>query len=153
MFDQELLAELGDERYGPFQPVGGPIPIHRYRKHRKSRREHRADQVAQLAEKISLPRAAVSGESDIVVCGPPGAAPPMPTARPFNGPDPFHELTFPNAVAARQAIAEELRLPLAKLSDEDRAFITQLLAETLSRPIIIAAIRTRFPAGRKGGIA
>ncbi|WP_211203920.1 hypothetical protein, partial [Candidatus Accumulibacter phosphatis] len=53
------------------QPVGGPIPIHRYRKHRKSRREHRADQVAQLAEKISIPRAAVSGESDIVVCAPP----------------------------------------------------------------------------------
>jgi hypothetical protein len=152
LFDQELFAELGDDRYGPFQPVGGPIPIHRYRKHRKSRREHRADQVAQLAEKISIPRAAVSGESDIVVCAPPGAAL-MPPAKPFNGPDPFHELTFPNAVAARQAIAEELRLPLAKLSDEDRAFITQLLAETLSRPVIIATIRTRFPAGRKGGIA
>ena len=89
LFDQELFAELGDDRYGPFQPVGGPIPIHRYRKHRKSRREHRADQVAQLAEKISIPRAAVSGESDIVVCASPGAvcfrqrcnAPPQPRAR------------------------------------------------------------------------
>lgn len=27
------------------RPVGGPIPLHRYRKHRKSRREVRADQV------------------------------------------------------------------------------------------------------------
>lgn len=95
----------------------------------------------------------MSGESDIVVCGPPSAAPAVPVGKPFIGPDHFHELTFPNAVAARQAIAEELRLPLAKLSDEDRAFITQLLAETLSRPVIIAAIRARFPAGRKGGIA
>jgi hypothetical protein len=58
LFDQDLFAELGENRYGPFQPVGGPIPLHRYRKHRKSRREHRADQVAHLAEIISLPRAA-----------------------------------------------------------------------------------------------
>lgn len=50
LFDQELFAERGDDRFGPFQPLGGPIPLHRYRKHRKSRREHRADQVAQLAE-------------------------------------------------------------------------------------------------------
>jgi hypothetical protein len=63
-----------------------------------------------------------------------------------------HQLTFPTPLAARQAIADELRLPLAKLSEEDRAFIDRLLAETLSRPAIIAAVRERFPAGRKGGI-
>lgn len=149
LFDQELFAELGEDRYGPFQPLGGPIPIHRYRKHRKSRREHRADQVTQLAEQISLPRAAVSGEADIVLCSSPGEVPPV---KPFTGPDLFHEVAFPTALAARKVIADELRLPLAKLSDEDRAFITQLLAETLSRPVIIAAIRARFPAGRKTGV-
>lgn len=149
LFDQDLFAELGEERYGPFQPLGGVIPLHRYRKHRKSRREHRADQVAQLAELISLPRSAVSGQADVVLCSPPGATPPI---KPFAGPDPFHEVAFPHALAARQAIAEELRLPLAKLGEEDRAFITQLLAETLSRPVITAAIRARFPAGRKGGV-
>lgn len=149
LFDQDLFAEVGEERYGPFQPLGGVIPLHRYRKHRKSRREHRADQVAQLAELISLPRSAVSGQADVVLCSPPSAVPPT---KPFAGPDPFHELAFPHALAARQAIAEELRLPLAKLGEEDRAFITQLLAETLSRPVITAAIRARFPAGRKGGV-
>lgn len=149
LFDQDLFAELGEERYGPFQPLGGVIPLHRYRKHRKSRREHRADQVAQLAELISLPRSAVSGQADVVLCSPPGATPPI---KPFAGPDPFHEVAFPHALAARQVIAEELRLPLAKLGEEDRAFITQLLAETLSRPVITAAIRARFPAGRKGGV-
>ena len=46
LFDQELWVEHGEERFGPFRPVGGPIPLHRYRKHRKSRREVRADQVA-----------------------------------------------------------------------------------------------------------
>jgi hypothetical protein len=64
-----LALGYEDERFGPYTPVGGPIPLHRYRKHRKSRREHRADQVAELAGRISLPRAAVSGEADVVDLG------------------------------------------------------------------------------------
>jgi hypothetical protein len=153
LFDQELYVELGEERFGPYTPVGGPIPLHRYRKHRKSRREHRADRVADLAGRISIPRAAVSGEADVVDLGAHAlSAPLLPPARPFVGPDPFHELTFSTALAARHAIADEIRLPLAKLGDDDRAFIDRLLAETLSRPAIIAAVRERFPAGRKGGI-
>jgi len=72
--------------------------------------------------------------------------------RPFRDPDPFHELGFANQIAARRAIAEEIRLPLAKLSDEDRAFIDALLARTLVRPEILAAVRERFPQGRRGGV-
>ncbi len=72
--------------------------------------------------------------------------------RPFQGPDPFHELVFANPIAARRAIADEVRAPLAKLSDEDRAFIDALLARTLARPEIIAAVRERFPQGRRGGV-
>ncbi|MNV44230.1 hypothetical protein D3C71_1359810 [compost metagenome] len=56
-------------------------------------------------------------------------------SRPFVGPDPFCELAYPTKFAARQAIADELRLPLAKLKTEDQTFIGQLL-----------------DAGRKGGI-
>lgn len=153
LFDQELYVEQGEERFGPYTPVGGPIPLHRYRKHRKSRREYRADQVADLAGRISIPRAAVSGEADIVDLGAQARTAQLtPPARPFVDPDLFHELTFPTALAARRAIADELRLPLAKLGDDDRAFIDHLLAETLSRPAILAAVRERFPAGRKGGI-
>lgn len=154
LFDQELFAELDDEKFGPFQPVGGPIPLHRYRKHRKSRREHRAEQVSTLADKISIPRAAVSGEADIVVLDTPHAhaTSVTTTLRSFEGPDPFYELAYPSKIVARLAIADELRLPLAKLNTEDQAFIGRLLDETLSRPAIIAAIRDRFPAGRKRGI-
>jgi hypothetical protein len=39
----------------------------------------------------------------------------MQTMRPFRDPDPFHELGFASQIAARRAIAEEIRLPLAKL--------------------------------------
>ena len=153
LFDQELWVEHGDERMGPFRPVGGPVPLHRYRKHRKSRQEVRADQVATLAGKLALPRAALSGEDGVVVVGlrePAGAA--AVPVRPFQGPDPFHELVFANPIAARRAIAEEIRVPLATLPDEDRAFIDALLDRSLARPEILAAVRGRFPLGRRGGV-
>ena len=80
------------------------------------------------------------------------AAPAEVPARPFRDPDPFHELAFANPIAARRAIADEVRLPLGKLSEENRAFIDALLARTLARPEILAAVRERFPQRRKGGV-
>jgi len=149
LFDQELWVEHGEERSGPFMPAGGPIPLHRYRKHRKSRREVRADEVSALAGKLALPRSALSGEDAVVMAGAKSPAVPV---RPFRDPDPFHELGFASPIAARRAIAEEVRLPLAKLSEEDRAFIDALLARTLARPEILAAVRERFPQGRRRGV-
>jgi len=152
LFDQELWIEHGDERLGPFRPAGGPIPLHRYRKHRKSRQEARADQVAILAGKLALPRAALSGENGVVtgLREPAGAA--VIPVRPFQDPDPFHELVFASPIAARRAIADEIRVPLATLSDDDRAFIDALLDRSLARPEILAAVRNRFPLGRRGGV-
>ena len=139
---------------GPFRPAGGPIPLHRYRKHRKSRHEVRADQVAALAGKLSLPRAALSGENAVVISDirrdADAAAIPV---RPFQDPDPFHELVFANPIAARRAIADAIRVPLATLSDDDRAFIDALLDRSLARPEILAAVHDRFPQGRRGGIS
>jgi hypothetical protein len=31
LFDHELFVELGEKRYGPYRPAGGPIPLHRER--------------------------------------------------------------------------------------------------------------------------
>ena len=81
-----------------------------------------------------------------------GTSPATVQVRPFADPDPFHELSFVNPLAARRAIAEEIRLPLATLPDDDRAFIDALLARTLARPEIVAAVRERFPQGRRGGV-
>ena len=153
LFDQELWVEHGEERSGPFMPAGGPIPLHRYRKHRKSRREVRADEVGALAGKLALPRSALSGEDGVVMLGARRQAGPADVrVRPFRDPDPFYELVFASPIAARRAIAGEVRLPLGKLSDDDRAFIDGLLARTLARPEILAAVRERFPQGRRGGV-
>lgn len=145
LFDAELFAEHGDERYGPFDPVGGPVPLHRYRKHRKSRRDVRQDRVAELATRISIPRSALSGEPDLIAREPHRA---MLATRPFDGPDRFEELAFATPLKARAAIAEELRVPLGKLSADDLQFIADLLARTLVRAEVMVAIRERFPPGR-----
>ena len=51
---------------------------------------------------------------------------------------------FPNAIAAKLAIADDLARPLAKLSAADRAFIDQVLAESLTRNIVLPRVRSYF---------
>ena len=97
LFDQELWVEFGEQRSGPFLPVGGPIPLHRYRKHRKSRREANADRVDDLAKRLVLPRATLTGEADVIMTAV-GPQPVVPV-RPFHGPDPFGELAFATPLA------------------------------------------------------
>ena len=104
LFDQDLYVEHGDERYGPYHPVGGPIPLYRYRQHRKGRREQRADRVAALAAALQVPRAVLDG------C--PALAPrtgPAPARQAFVDPDPFREFIFSNRITAKLAIAAVAR--------------------------------------------
>ena len=57
IFDNELYVEHGDKRFGPYAPVGGPIPLYRYRAFKKSPTQQRADRIEALAEQLALPRA------------------------------------------------------------------------------------------------
>jgi hypothetical protein len=114
LFDRDLYVEHGKRRYGPYTPVGGPIPLHRYRTHQKTRGEARADRISALAERLGLPRAALEGNSDLA--GPAAAVLPEPARIPFNDPDPFQEIAYPNAIRAKLAIADLLGQPLARLS-------------------------------------
>jgi hypothetical protein len=144
LFDQDLYVEHGERRFGPFQPSGGPIPLHKYRKFRKSKAEERADRVAALADRIGLPRAVLEG----------GDLPPAPSMTPaasvvVRDPDPFQTLTYPNVIAAKLAIADEIGMALAKVTPEDRAFINALLDETLAKGAVLARVRGRF--GKGGG--
>ena len=115
LFDQDLSVEHGAQRYGPYAPAGGPIPLHRSRRFKKTATQQRADRIEALAATLAVPRAAVDGSSL-------GLAFPVDTrarsVQPFADPDPFHALTFLSALDAKRAMADHLGLPLAKLSPE-----------------------------------
>jgi hypothetical protein len=138
LFDHELYVEHREQRFGPFGPIGAPIPLHRYRSFKKSAADERIDRIEALAAKLGLPRAALEGTAPL----PPATA--APPSVPFADPDPFHELRFTSVIAAKLAIADYLGRPLAKLTDEDRAYIDALLRDSLDRRTIIACVRGYF---------
>lgn len=156
LFDQELFVEYGERRFGPYGPIDGPIPLHRYRAFRKSATDARADRIEALAGKLGLPRAALEGPGPAPF--PPAPAAPPPSV-PFADPDPYRELRYPSVLAAKLAIADYLGFALAKLSAEDRGYIDALLRETLDRRTVIACVRgyvrdrAKHRTGEEGGDA
>ena len=56
LFDHELYVEHREQRFGPFGPIGAPIPLHRYRSFKKSAGDERIDRIEALAVKLGLPR-------------------------------------------------------------------------------------------------
>jgi hypothetical protein len=148
LFDNELYVEKGNQRYGPFHPVNGPIPLHRYRKHKKTRTQERADRIEALAKQLGLPRAALDGNVDLeFLTNKLKASEPVVT--PFHDPDPFQEFTYPSVLLAKRAIAEYLSQPLAKLLPEQREFIDALLNETLNKKLIIERVRQFFQSNQR----
>jgi hypothetical protein len=141
LFDTELYVEHGERRYGPYNPVGGPIPLHRYRRFKKTRTEKRAERVEALAARLELPRAALDGGS---VTLSEDMDRPAPQAQPFRDPDPFQELRYPNAIAAKKAVARTLGIPLARLPGDRIAALDALLSETLDKPVIEDFVRTHL---------
>ncbi|HAI29781.1 MAG TPA: IS481 family transposase [Thalassospira sp.] len=145
VFDQELFVEFGSKRYGPYRPVGGPIPLHRYRKQSKSPREKRADKVANLAARISIPRSALAGPEQVL-----SSATLIPLAEAkFEDPDPWHQFSYASTLDARRGIADLLEKPLARLSAEDLEFIEELVTTTINKREIATAIKTRFGKNHK----
>jgi len=145
VFDNELFVEHGEHRYGPYIPVDGPIPLHRYRQFKKSRTEKRAQRVEALATQLELPRAALEGGA---VTLPAVETESLPAAQPFNDPNPFLELCYSSVIAAKQAIASELGKPLATLPGEQMAAINTLVSETLDKQAIEAFVRTHLKPTR-----
>jgi hypothetical protein len=143
LFDNELYVERDEQRYGPFYPVDGPIPLHRYRKFKKSRTQERADRIAALAKQLDLPRSALTGNTDLQFMTDSSVTPTL-AMTPFQDPDPYQEFTYPTTLMAKRAIADYLGQPLAKLSVEQREFICALVEETLTKKVIMERVRQYF---------
>ena len=122
MFDNELYVEYEGERFGPYHPVSGPIPLNRYRAFKRGKSGEYADRVRALADLIGLPISALAG-NDVRLTEP---ITPLPIPK-----QPFDTKTleyhFPNYVAAKLAVADEIGRDLVDLSAEERAFIDQVL--------------------------
>ncbi len=140
LFDNDLYVEHGDNRFGPYLPDGGPIPLNRYRAFKKTPIEKQADRIEELAAKLSVPRAALSGRPQIAEL----VAERKVVTIMFADPDPFQQFQYPNAMAAKRAIADYLGMPLGKLSAEQLAVIQAIVAETLDKKKVLDQVRQSF---------
>jgi hypothetical protein len=110
LFDDEIFVEREGCKYGPYRPVGGPIPFDRYRAFRKTPAERRAERVEALAVTLALPREALTTDPRV----PEALRRHLPDGVPvraFRDPDPYDELRFPSVLAAKRAIVESLGFP------------------------------------------
>lgn len=144
LFDDEMYVEFDGIKFGPYYPVSGPIPLHRYRAFKRGKTGERADRIRALANQLGLPISALSGDDVRLI---PSAAIDLPK-QPFD--TQILEYQFPNMIAAKLAIADDLAIPLAKLSAADRAFIEQILNDTLTRSIVLARMRSYFREKKTG---
>ncbi len=140
LFDTELYIEHGERRFGPYAPISGPIPLHRFRKYKKSKIQQRADRIEALAAKLVLPRCVLAGHEPLTVA----TSSDNLKGEAFSRPNPFRESAFRSVLAAKLAIADHLGTPLAKLPPEQIAQINEILNETLEKTEVIDRIRIVF---------
>jgi hypothetical protein len=139
LFDNELYVEQGERRYGPYRPVGNPIPLNRYRSFKKTRTQKRADRIETLAKQLALP-----GKSGAVPAEVPRAKIIDFPRISFVDPDPFQELSFNNIIAAKKAIADYLGKPLAKLTPEQMVYVNEVVEKTLNKQEVMTEIKDYF---------
>ncbi|MNG95553.1 Integrase core domain protein [compost metagenome] len=143
LFDSELHVEFEGKRTGPYYPASGPVPLNRYRAFRKGAMSQRAERIRTLAQQLSLPIAALTGENIALISQSETHDIPrqsFPTTA---------EECYATTIMAKLAIANELATPLAKLTSSDRQFIEQLLGETLIRRIVLNRVREYFRRTKK----
>jgi len=141
VFDNELYVERGERRYGPYTPVGGPIPLNRYRRFKKTQGQRRAERIEALADQLALPATVWGGTAPRSTSASTSAEP---ASTGFADPDPFQEISYPNAVAAKRAIAEYLNTPLAKLPAHAMERLDAALAESLRKTDVIDYARNHL---------
>jgi hypothetical protein len=140
LFDSELYVEYQETRHGPYAPIGKPIPLHSYRSFKKTNTQKRSDRIEALAKQLALPDSATGAVKLPVIKD---NLIPFPVQS-FVDPDPFEELEFKNAIAAKVAIADYLFLPLAKLTPEQMAAVEEILSKTLNKKEVMGEIKDYF---------
>lgn len=144
LLDNELNVEFNGTKEGPFYPNNGPIPLHTFKKHKKSTREKQADEITQLAQALSIPLSVMTGKADSSIVArltKVQAIKQEQVSIPFHGDYPQ---LFSNRLEAKQAISTFLGRPLAELSPEHLAYINQAVAETLNKDLVLSKVKQYF---------
>ena len=147
LFDNELFVEYEGQKYGPYSQVSGPIPLHKYRKFKKTKSEERADRIEELANQLGLPRAAVTGEPELAKAVE-QTKPPRPTV-PFPADSHSESAAFPNAIVAKLAIAHYFGKKMGNLPQDDCSYIAEVLEKTLNKQEVIALVKDHFARKRQ----
>jgi hypothetical protein len=147
LFDNELFVEYEGTRSGPYHQISGPIPLNKYRKFKKTPSEQRADRIEELANKLGLPRAAITGEPELAKTVEKSAT--KKATVPFPSDSLGDAALFPNAIIAKLAIAHYFGRPLGSLPDDDRAFIAQVLEKTLNQQEVMVTVKAHFARQRQ----
>jgi len=142
LFDDDLFVEHDAQRYGPYYPVSGPVPLYRYRKFKKTRAEKTLDKLEALAKSLAL-RDEGDTQGQQAIKAMMNTANTLPSI-PFTDPDPFNELVYTSALKAKLAIADYIGKPLALLPQSDRDFIDAILDETLDKTVVMARVKDHF---------
>ncbi len=147
LFDNELFVEYEGQKYGPYSQVSGPIPLHKYRKFKKTKSEERADRIEELANQLGLPRAAVTGEPELAK-----TVQQLPSPKqtvPFPSGNQGEAANFPNTILAKLAIAHYFGKPLGSLPADDYAYIAEVLERTLNKQEVMSSVKTHFARKRQ----
>ena len=140
LLDNEVYVEFNEQKMGPFYPSSGPIPLNSYRKHPKTKTEKLADDIADLAQSISVPLSVMTGNDTQTIEQ-------LEKARVITKTQsyiPFEEdklALFASKLDARQAIARFLGKPLAELLPQQLNVINQILEETLNKEAVEFRVR------------
>ncbi|MBA3535699.1 MAG: transposase [Tatlockia sp.] len=143
LLDNEVYVEFNEQKMGPFYPSRGPIPLNSYRKHSKTRTEKLADDIAGLAQSISVPLSVMTG-NDAQIIEHLEKARAITKLQPYI---PFEEENlslFGSKLDAKQAISHFLGKPLAELLPQQINAIEQILEETLNRELVESRVRQYF---------
>lgn len=144
IIDQELHVEFNNVCSGPFYPISGPIPLHTYRKFKKSDKEKQTDEIADLASKLSIPISVLNDDDTTTQRS-------LSVANIINDDEipyvPFDEtisLEFNNKIEAKAAIAKHLGKALSELNDMQRLHIESIINKTLNQKVVFTEVSNYF---------
>ena len=140
LFDDELYVEYEGQRYGPYFPVSGPIPLYRYRKFKQTKIEKRLGRLEDLAKSLKLPE---NDANQKVILSQTNVTEPVPI-REFTDTDPFNEKHYQNTLKAKLAISRYLGKPLAILAQGDRDKIDAIVSDSLEKETVMKQIKEYF---------